>query len=197
MKEIATLLCIMVPACAAFAAERPILHNENAAAADSTIALPAVVADLDFDAIPTLPLLAPTRKASAGVAASLPETPDAQIPGTQLPFYLFQRGETTPTTVVPEAADRVTFEEPTFDEPSMASLIDASPIAGAARRIGSQNFNTEDGVLDDFAICYRINRRASVQVIPGDPAPVKIPVATLQNNMGVTVGMVVRLSRKR
>ena len=77
-------------------------------------------------------------------------------------------------------------------------LLESSPLAGAARRMRSQNFNTEDGSLvDAFAICYRLNSRSSLQVIPGDPAPVKMAVTTMANNTGVTVGMVVRLSKQR
>ena len=93
--------------------------------------------------------------------------------------------------------ERVAVVEPAVDAPSV-SLIEASPLAGAARRIGAQKFNTADGsMIDSFAICYRISKRSSVQVVPGDPAPVKLPIATMQNKMGVTVGMVVRLSRAR
>ena len=64
--------------------------------------------------------------------------------------------------------------------------------------MGAERFNTEDGSsVDAFAICYRLNGRSSVQVIPGDPAPVKIPVSSMANNTGVTVGMVLRLSKTR
>ena len=78
----------------------------------------------------------------------------------------------------------------------MLSLVEASPIGGVARRIQAQRFNTDDGVsANDFAICYRLNSRSSVQDIPRDPAPVKIPAGGFANNAGVTLGMVVRLSR--
>ena len=78
------------------------------------------------------------------------------------------------------------------------SLLQASPLASMARHLGAEHFNTEDGSsVDAFAICYRLSKRSSVQVIPGDPAPIKIPVTTMANNMGVTVGMVLRLSKPR
>ena len=83
------------------------------------------------------------------------------------------------------------------DGPGVSTL-DASPLAGLARRVGAQRFNTDDGSsADDFAICYRLSGRSSVQVIPGDPAPVKIPVSSMSNNTGVTVGLVVRLFKAR
>ena len=64
------------------------------------------------------------------------------------------------------------------------------------RHLGAQRFNTADGsMLGDFAICYRVSGRSSIEVIPGDPAPVKLPVVSMANNTGVTVGMVFRLSK--
>ena len=83
--------------------------------------------------------------------------------------------------------------------PSGLSMLESMPLAGtAARRMGANRFNTDDGSsMDAFAICYRLNGRSSVQVIPGDPAPVKIPVTSMANNMGVTVGMVLKLSKNR
>ncbi len=90
-----------------------------------------------------------------------------------------------------ERTSRISFSRPYSRGVSpLASM----PLAGAAKRLGAQRFNTDDGsMLDDFAICYRMSGRSSIEVIPGDPAPVKLPVATLANNTGVTVGLVVRL----
>ena len=67
------LLCALTPVCTAFAAERPAaaVHGENLA-----VVLPANVALLDFDAIPSLPSLAPDRRPmSSGVVPSLPDMP--------------------------------------------------------------------------------------------------------------------------
>ncbi len=193
--RVAVVLCILTSATAAFGAE----HAATAAAhAESALPLPFDVAERSFgelDAIPNLPLFSTSgRIGSAGVAPSLPDEPDTTIPGTQLPFYLINVGKMSITR--PAGAERVSVTEPTFDAPEV-SLIDASPLAGVAHRIGAQKFNTDDGsMLYDFAICYRLNKRSSVEVIPGDPAPVKLPVVTMQNNMGVTVGLVVRLARQ-
>jgi hypothetical protein len=190
--RLAAALCFLMPVCAS-AAEHP------AHTAETAPVLPENVAALSFDGVDAIPnvmlaSVATGRVASAGVAASLPDLPETTIPGTQLPFYLLRIGAITlPNAPQPE---RVSLTEPTFDEPEV-SLIDASPLAGVAHKIGAQKFNTNDGsLMYDFAICYRLNKRSSVEVIPGDPAPVKLPVATMQNNMGVTVGMVVRLNRE-
>jgi hypothetical protein len=87
-------------------------------------------------------------------------------------------------------------EAPRFNDQSMLRMIQASPLAAVSRSIRAERFNTEDGTTGDFAVCYRLNERSSVQVIPGDPAPVKLPVTSMANNMGLTLGMAVRLSRK-
>jgi hypothetical protein len=150
------------------------------------------------DSIPTLsPMGAPdARPASPGVEA-LPEAPVDQVPGAPLSFYLFRlRGSVDSARPAPtEPIEQM--EAPRFDDQSSLRLIQSSPLAYAARRIRADRFNTEDAVMDDFAICYRLTSRSSLQVIPGDPAPVKLPVATMANNTGVTVGMVLKLSRNR
>ena len=76
------------------------------------------------------------------------------------------------------------------------SPLASMPFAGTARRLGAQRFNTDDGsMLDDFAICYRMSARSSIEIIPGDPAPVKLPVVSMANNTGVTVGLVFRMAK--
>jgi hypothetical protein len=150
------------------------------------------------DSIPTLPLVAApeAHPMSPGVEA-LPEAPSDQLPGAPLSFYLFRlRGSVDSTRPAPtEPIEQM--ESPRYDDQSSLRLIQSSPLAGAAHRIRAERFNTQDSVMDDFAICYRLSSRSSLQVIPGDPAPVKLPVVTMANNMGVTVGMVLRLSRTR
>ncbi len=78
----------------------------------------------------------------------------------------------------------------------LGPILDAIPMAGRIQRKAGQRFNTTDGSsVDTFAICYRMNRRLGMQVIPGDPAPVKLAVTSVENNEGVTVGLTLRLSR--
>jgi hypothetical protein len=77
------------------------------------------------------------------------------------------------------------------------SMLDSLPLVATARHISGGRFNTTDSSTEDFAICYRLSRTAGLQVIPGDPAPVKLPVSMMANNKGVTVGMVLKLSRAR
>ena len=78
---------------------------------------------------------------------------------------------------------------------SISTLVDQLPVAGRVYRRAGQRFNTSDGSsVDAFAICYRMTHRIGMQVIPGDPAPVKLAVSSLTNNTGVTVGMTLRLS---
>ncbi|WP_041592389.1 hypothetical protein [Terriglobus roseus] len=147
------------------------------------------------DSVPSLPINQPdARPLSSGVIA-LPEEPAGQLPGAPLSLYLFRlRGsvETAPPALN-EPIEQM--EAPRFDDQSMLHRIQASPLAPVSRHIRADKFNTNDAVASDFAICYRLNRRSSLQVIPGDPAPVKLPITSMANNMGVTVGMVLRLSR--
>lgn len=150
------------------------------------------------DSAPSIPLIQPeARPASSGVIASLPEEPLGQLPGAPLSFYLYRlRGRVETRTPAPnEPIEQM--EAPRFNDQSMMHMIQASPLATVSRTIRADRFNTDDAVADDFAICYRLNARSSVQVIPGDPAPVKLPITSMANNMGVTVGMVLRLSRNR
>lgn len=174
-------LCSLLPAlllvpCTVCAAELP-------AEAPAT---PALMAAMDAIApMVRLSTAAHARPASAGVAASLPEQPHAQQSAWRVPLL------GSASAYGHEAMDTVTLP----DGPGVSTL-EASPLAGAARRVGARRFNTDDGSsVDDFAICYRLNGRSSVQVIPGDPAPVKLPVSSMSNNTGVTVGLVVRLFR--
>lgn len=97
----------------------------------------------------------------------------------------------------PAKEARLTIEKPEFNSTSVSPLYSLPVVGNVAVKMGAEKFNTDDGSsIDAFAICYRLNTRASVQVVPGDPAPVKIPVTTMANNMGVTVGMVYRLNKR-
>ena len=146
---------------------------------------------------PSLPVTSVTftrehaQPVSAGIADSLPDMPAAAI----APLTFNAAG--TMQAKTSRRPSRLSVENATLhEEPGVLSLVEASPVRGIARHIQAQRFNTDDGVsANDFAICYRLNNRSSVQIIPGDPAPVKIPVNSFANNAGVTVGMVVRLSR--
>jgi hypothetical protein len=192
--KIAVLLSLVVPACC-HAADK----TEHADAA------PVLIAGMGGMA-PSIPGVAHDLvPSSAGVTSMLPDTPDfhpgaQRHPGAPLSFYLFRfaaaMDQTTEPSVEEPMEQKPGLESATFDDPSMMSLVGASPIGGAAHRIRADRFNTDDGsMMYDFAICYRLSKHSSVEVIPGDPAPVKIPVARMANNMGVTVGMVVRLNR--
>lgn len=156
--------------------------------ADATVLL--ATADPSVSPIHVAAAAIEARPESAGIADGLPEMPEvaAAFSVNVLLHPALRRPE-------PSRLSMATVRLP--DAPGV-SLLEASPLAGMARRMGAQKFNTDDGSdVDAFAICYRLSKRASLQVIPGDPAPVKIPVTTMANNMGVTVGMVVRLSRSR
>lgn len=154
-----------------------------------TPAAPALMAAMDaITPMVRLSVAAHGKPASAGVASSLPERPEMQT--QRKPWQAVQRLQR------PAPASTRVGNVTLPDDPGISTL-QASPLAGAARRVGAQRFNTDDGSsADDFAICYRLNERSSVQVIPGDPAPVKLPVSSMRNNTGVTVGLVVRLFKR-
>ncbi len=79
---------------------------------------------------------------------------------------------------------------------SIAESLDALPVIGTMRRRTGRRFNTDDASVDDFAICYRLSSRLGFQIIPGDPAPVKLAVTSVANNTGVTFGMTWKLPRR-
>lgn len=137
------------------------------------------------------------RPASAGVADSLPDLPEAQSVGSPLPHYLYQF--TVGSEVLPgpqteeEGVQYLLRTSPNSGESDGVSQLESLPLITAARRLTGGRFNTTEASVDDFAICYRLSRAAGLQLIPGDPAPVKLPVTSMANNRGVTVGMVFRL----
>ena len=188
-------LCLAVPSlCFAAAAHTTEEHAAAPAGVVLFASLDLNVEDLMF----SLPV--GVRPVSSGVMESLPDGPDdGDVVGSQLPHFL-QKFSVGRQEWAPEAPSELgphsQMTEPEFEDPSMLSMVEASPIGGAAHALRAERFNTDDGVMDDFAICYRLNKLASVQVIPGDPAPVKLPVVNMKNNTGVTVGMVFRLGRK-
>ncbi len=155
--------------------------------ADATA--PVLIASAE--SVPNVHLGSPAEEAkptSAGVAEDLPDLPQAAITSTAF------RANPAVAYVRP-AISGESYSVP-LSQPSALSLVQSSPLAGAARLMRAQHFNTDDGSsADAFAICYRVSNRSSVQVIPGDPAPVKIPVSSMANNTGVTVGMVLRLRK--
>ncbi len=133
---------------------------------------------------------------SAGVAETLPDLP--MPANTAFSIHTVLRYAATANSGPEESSSRFSVAAAPLPNAPGVSLLESSPLAWSARHVGAQHFNTEDGSsADAFAICYRLSKRSSVQVIPGDPAPVKIPVTSMANNMGVTVGMVVRLSKTR
>ena len=67
---------------------------------------------------------------------------------------------------------------------SLAESLDALPVIGTVRRRAGRRFNTDDASIDDFAICYRLSSHLGFQLIPGDPAPVKLAVTSVSNNAG-------------
>lgn len=79
---------------------------------------------------------------------------------------------------------------------SITESLDALPVIGTMHRRAGRRFNTDDASINDFAICYRLSSRIGLQMIPGDPAPVKLAVTSMANNAGVTLGMTLRLSRR-
>ncbi len=181
-------LALLLPSVAAHAAADR--HTEAAANAPAAT-LVASLAEPSVPVFSVTPIGERARPVSAGTAESLPDMPSVAI----APLRFNAVGEQHAARAARKPS-RISVENaPLPEEPGMLSLVQASPIGGLARRIQAQRFNTDDGSSYDFAICYRLNRRSSLQVIPGDPAPVKIPVSSFANNAGVTVGMVVRLSR--
>ncbi len=167
-------------------------HADAANAAAANASLVASLAEPSIPVISVTPSGERAQPVSAGIAESLPETPAVAV--APLRFNAAGEEQAARASRKPSRVSVTSVALP--DEPGMLSLVEASPIGGVARRMQAQRFNTDDGVsANDFAICYRLNSRSSLQVIPGDPAPVKIPVSSFANNAGVTVGMVVRLSR--
>ncbi len=167
-------------------------HHTEAAANAPAATLVASLAEPSLPIISITPAGEGMHPVSAGIAESLPE-----LPTLALAPLRFNAGKEQHAAAAARRPSRISVANVALpEEPGMLSLVDASPIGGIARRMQAKRFNTDDGVsVNDFAICYRLNNRSSVQVIPGDPAPVKIPVNSFANNSGVTVGMVVRLSR--
>lgn len=160
---------LILPCACSAATLRPVPHDK---------AQPVEVAVLELPA-------ADAESNGVDAALDLPEAP------------LVESYSAAEHQVSPAHPQRLTLEKPEFSSNSVSPLYSLPVVGNVAVRIGAENFNTDDGSsLEAFAICYRLNARASVQVIPGDPAPVKIPVTTMANNMGVTVGMVYRLSRR-
>ncbi|MGI4757422.1 MAG: hypothetical protein ACRYGF_11325 [Janthinobacterium lividum] len=145
--------------------------------------------------VPTIPLGAPLAFAPFAIemfdSAALPSLPEAAaLPPLHYDAVSTQSGSSE------KMGDNRFSVIPAGSAMSMRSVMQSTPLAAPARYIHAQRFNTEDGSsLEAFTICYRLSNRSSVQVIPGDPAPVKIPVTSMANNMGVTVGMVLRLSK--
>ncbi len=74
--------------------------------------------------------------------------------------------------------------------------LDALPVIGTVHRRAGRRFNTNDSSIDDLAICYRLSSRLGLQMIPGDPAPVRVTLMSKGNSAGVTVGMTLRLSHR-
>ena len=102
------------------------------------------------------------------------------------------------TARLPKTAEARVLEQRLPDAPSFSQLIDAIPVGERMRRIGRTHLNTSDASMkNDFALCYRIDRRWGLQMIPGDPTPVKAPVASFKDADGVTVGVVMRLAARQ
>ena len=94
------------------------------------------------------------------------------------------------------AARSTTLSPATSRRESLDALPVIGTVIGTVQRRAGRRFNTEDASIDDFAICYRLSSRVGLQMIPGDPAPVKLAVTSMANNAGVTLGMTWRLSRR-
>jgi hypothetical protein len=139
--------------------------------------------------LPTLVAASPDSESPlAAEAESLPDLPPVRT--LVLSFRGDMAGRSTPVN----RPSRISFGKP---QSAGVSPLASMPLAGAARRLGAERFNTDDGsMLDDFAICYRMSGRSSIEIIPGDPAPVKLPVVSMANSTGVTVGLVVRLAKQ-
>ena len=98
------------------------------------------------------------------------------------------------TSLYTAAASRFNILPNTGD--TISQNLDALPVIGTVRRRAGRRFNTDDASIDDLAICYRLSSRLGFQVIPGDPAPVKVTIMSKANNAGLTVGMTLRLSHR-
>ncbi len=79
---------------------------------------------------------------------------------------------------------------------TISQSLDALPVIGTVRRRAGRRFNTDDASIEDLAICYRLSSRLGFQMIPGDPAPVRVTLMSKGNSAGVTVGMTLRLSHR-
>ncbi len=162
------LLCC----CPAFAA----VAGTNGTAAASSVSVNSPI---------DLPVASPVL---AAVLPALPENAIARMP---------MQAATESVTMIHRHSPNQPMSMPRLaDTSELGPILDAIPMAGRIHRKAGQRFNTTDGSsVDAFAICYRMNHRLGMQVIPGDPAPVKLAVSSLSNNTGLTVGMTLRLSR--
>jgi len=156
-------------------------------------ALPALVAAIS-PSISLLPSMSPVRLSSVPISF-LPDLSVAnQVTTAPLLSHFLSLGVTTAYTSARGFAIRNAEPTATGD---LGKTLDPIPVVGSMYRRTGTHFNTDDGSnVNAFAICYRLNRRLGFQMVPGDPAPVKLAVTSLANNTGVTVGMTWKLSRK-
>lgn len=80
----------------------------------------------------------------------------------------------------------------------VSDTLNSLPMIGSMYRRTGHRFNTGDGSsVESFALCYRMSSRVGFQMVPGDPAPVKLAISSLSNNTGVTVGLTLKLLHRR
>lgn len=145
----------------------------------ATYAEPAGVVAMEIVSLPSLPNLVTVSHAATRLLFGPAQS------GTAKGFYL-RKPPSTATTPIPFTTD------------NLADALNPIPVVGSMYRRAGKRFNTADGSsVDAFAICYRMSNHVGFQLVPGDPAPVKLAVTSLANNTGVTVGMTWKLFRKR
>ena len=130
----------------------------------------------------------PVAATITSALSGLPVLPQVALRSLYLPLATYRTATRRKT---PGSDTRTLPDAPS----SLTAFLESVPVAGRIHRRAGPRFNTSDGSsVDAFAICYRMTHRLGMQVIPGDPAPVKLAVSSMANNTGVTVGMTLRLS---
>ena len=139
--------------------------------------------------LPVNPFLASLRRAGVDVPrAVLPAAEPAHVP--QIRFV-----SVSPEQRPPQFSFRLRQQQQ--DAPTISGLLASLPAGDRLLRIGADRFSTDDGGIPDaFSIDYRLSSRASLEIIPGDQTPMKLPVTTIGNNEGVAFGVVFRLGSR-
>ena len=159
MKSTALLLAICLSSLVTTAHAADKEHASESAPAAPVMFASAEAAVPDLSLPSTDPYKLGMQPRSSGVAESLPDVPSLSSALASNPLAFDARGvERAQLTPASNENSRLSFDSQALPDSPGIGLLQASPLAGAARRIGAQRFNTDDGSsLEAFAICYRLS----------------------------------------